>query len=444
MSDSKQLVQRVGVFSSGLLKRPLTQAQKRYIQQQVLLYNSPDVDKSELVMRLALDVTESFTEAFMAKPEYPLQIKQEDPFDLHGMLSEIIMKPVGKDDMIRIRKPREITQDLRWGQDQYNLKGGFTRESLLAVKGIFTPENNHKKAYLTLDSSVAEFLEGNTKLRWDYISTLTETPTSTNSTSKIRDVVEIRIYSMVVNKFNSPMQRSTILIEEFAAQAFVAPNGRRFHTVGLLNDLDIPTDIRARAASVAAVGFAPDVTMHDKYELLSGFRFNEGRFKFAQPITTFDSITISVGDPFEKVPIRKYIINNCTFESINYRPFLFSFGVFVMNCNEDHYIPWTIPTPGQVYSLKISGFTTDQPVADARLIEYINTMEFTHGEVTDDQRITIIPQSVRQPGDGPLTNQFINFDMPNTLVGNPSTFTVRFDGYRIITNIEFTYIDPDS
>jgi hypothetical protein len=433
MNNDQLIVSRVSIFSAGLMKQPLTNNQKRYIQQLVLMYNDRLTNDTEMVMRLALDATESFT----SKPEKPLQIEEFDQFDLHSMMTEIINEPVGNNDVIRIKQVNEIKQDARWGKDQYNLAGGFGKKDILALTRAINPESTYKKAYLTLDSDAAEFLENNTKMRWDYLSTLSETSTSTNSRKMIKNVTEIRIYSMVVSKFNSPMQRATILIDEFSTQSFIAQNGRRFHTIGLLNDLEIPSEIRTRGTLIVATGWVPDVTTYDKYELLSGFRLNEGIYKFATPITTFDSITLSVGDPFDKITFRKHTINNCELSSMNYTAA--PFGSMVIDCKEDHYIP----IGDQVYTLKISGFTTDQPTVDALLIEYVNTMEFTAGSATASQIITMIPQQVNPPGGGPTTVQFINLAFPNTFVGNPSKFTVTFDGYRIITSIEFTYIDDD-
>jgi hypothetical protein len=434
MNNDQSIVNRVSKFSSSLMKQPLTMKQKKYIQQLVIMYDDRLTTDSETVMRLALDATESFT----IKPTRSLHFEEPDQFDLHSMMNEIINKPVGNNDVIRIKQINEIKQEVLWGKDQYNLAGGFGKNDLLALTRAINPESTYKKAYLTLDSNAAEFLENNTKMRWDYLPVLAETSTSTNSRNNIKNITEIRIYSMVVNKFNSPMQRATILIDEFSSQSFIAQNGRRFHTIGLLNDLEMPAEIRTRSTVHLATGWAPDATIYDKYELLSGFRFNEGVYKFAKPITTFDSITLSVGDPFDKIAFRKHNINNCELSSMNYTA-VAPFGSMVIDCKEDHYI--TIGD--QIYTLKISGFTTDQPIVDAILIEYVNTMEFTTGTATTAQIITMIPQQVRPPGGSPITVQFSNLAFPNTFVGNPSQFTITFDGYRIITNIEFTYIDDE-
>jgi len=99
------------------------------------------------------------------------------------------------------------------------------------------PLAKRKRAYMCLDSRYARFNQECTRLTWEFTNNLNVVNNSTNVVGPVRDITWIRMHSMVVRKFNSVPQRATILIEELSAQSFIMPSGRRFHFVGLLNDL---------------------------------------------------------------------------------------------------------------------------------------------------------------------------------------------------------------
>jgi len=441
LSNSK-ITNRIINFINILF--PDFQIDPNYIQSYVQSNNI--TDNSEQIAQTALTIYDTLTN----KPE--LSIKED--------LTKILMEPYDAFELgTQLHKIKEIKKkqkrQITWSSGKqfilsskhsstrpYNLTNFVGLTSLLQFARAMNPSSIYKKAYVTLDSKYARFLERNTKLQWDYLDVLTESDTSTNTVSKIRDVVRIQIFSTVITKFSSPLMRGTTLIEEFRSQAFIAPNGRRFHTMGLLNDLENPIPIEIRSTFGADIGFTPDVTTYDKYELLSGFRFNEGMYYFNQPITTFNSLTLSFGNPFDLINIRKHVIQRCKFESINYNslatwPDDDYFGNFDVDLQQEHFYT------GEIYSIKISGFTTSDPITDALFIEYVNNMEFTYTKVLDSTRMRIYPRRVRPPGTHPVTVEYIGFGLPNAPTGNPSEFTMTFTGFRIITNIEFLYIDPN-
>jgi len=430
MSDREE---RAVKFASALMQKRLTANQKKQVSTLVKHHADSKLPENELVMRIALDARESF----MNGPTKFMSYDTE--FDLHEMLSSMLMEPFGPNDLgAAVFQAKAINQNKIVLEDQYDFSGMFDKDTLLSLTRSFNPAATHKTAYLTLDSSVAEFLDDNTKLRWDYLDILTETPTSTNTNGKIRDVIAIRIHSIVMAKFSSTMDRATVLIDEFSTQSFIAPNGRKFHTINSLFDLEIPNLVNATIAPVVS-GFSPDIS-HDKYALFNEYSYNNGIYHFNTPITTFDSLTLSFGDPFELIPIKKYQLKRCIFDSINYiATALFPLpgwaGVFVIDTVEQHF------HTGDIQSIKISGFSTDQPVVDALLIEYINNMEFTSASVLDATHIEIRPQHVLPPGPSPNPLSYTGVGLPNTIVGNPTMFTMTFEGYRVIATIEMTYLD---
>ncbi len=308
----------------------------------------------------------------------------------------------------------------------------------------------YKKAYLCLDSRYATFLDNNTKLRWDYIEGLTEAGNCFNATNKIRDIVEARLYSVVVRKFTSAMARSSVFIEEFSAQSFIAPNGRRFHFIGRLNDLNNPFPFDNRNAQVTIRSLATEL-FDNKYELLAGYRFNEGIYRFNQPITSLNSLTLSFGDPFSVLTIQKDRFTNVTLD-LDFS-FLDSFGNLsgriIVTFPEPHYYNFTpagvglyTDTSVSMYSVFISGFTTTDPVADAAFITELNNTEYTMARWQSATELYIYPYVINPPG----TRNYIIYRAADALlglplVGVPSTCTIIFTGERIIANLELTYLD---
>ena len=324
----------------------------------------------------------------------------------------------------------------------YNVKSFLNQSDLISLFRLLNPQLKQKKAYITLDSKYATYSESNTKLRWELIEGLTETDTSFNVVGGLKNVISIKIYSVLITpQFTSSMKRGTILIDEFAAQSFVAPNGRRYHMMGLLNDPALPISIGARSTVAIDYGYTPDISVRNKYEILAGFRFNEGVYNFNQPITTFNSLTLSFGNPFNLINMRKHIIPNCYFETIHYQALSGDildddyYGNFDLVCPEPHFITNTI------YSLKIIGFTTDDPVTDAEWITYMNNNEFTKAIALDSTRIRIYPRQICPPGVHPTRIEYNSSTWADSYVGNGSIFSIQFDTVRSIVNIEFTYLD---
>ena len=292
------------------------------------------------------------------------------------------------------------------------------------------PKAKRKHAYMCLDSRYARFNQECTRLTWEFTNNLNVINNSTNVTGTVRDITWIRMHSMVVRKFDSIPKRATILIEELDAQAFIMPSGRRFHFVGLLNDLQNPINFGLRNAVAIGTG-VPDFTIFDKYELLAGFKFNEGYYRFNKPITTLNEITISIGNPDTLVVLPKYEFKSVTVAAATPADIDFEF-------NEPHYyISPNSAYPfaaGTWYSIFVDGFDSPNTV----LNDYLNNKEHT--------LISILsPTSIRITfADAPAG--FHNPFPPGGFIVLPPPFApatvraIRFNSYRIIMNFELEYI----
>lgn len=304
------------------------------------------------------------------------------------------------------------------------------------------PENKTKKAYICLDSRYAEFSTDFKKMKWNYINTLQEGLNSTNVVGPVKNITAIRMLSFTTRKFTSAAQRASVLIEELSAQSFIFQNGRHFHFVGLINDLINPVSLDTRGLIIGAAYYIDDYTIINKVEILSGFKFSDGWYRFHKPIKALDTLTVSLGDPFNLVAFPKYEFSNVTISFVG--------TVATIVFEEPHQYPsivndWTntfYPPPPQYdeYSLFIDGFTTDDPVADAVLIDWINKQEYTSVEIKDASTIEIriledLPAGVNV---APVVNVVPGLAPP---VGVPSKVRVRFNSYRIIMNYEVEYLE---
>lgn len=127
--------------------------------------------------------------------------------------------------------------------------------------------------YRVLDSDGRKFFS------WNHINNVSRNQGSINTIGTIRDIVALRIYPFRI-PYNSSLdtryKKISMLIREFQAQSFVGQEQRRFHFL-----------------------FNPIID-GDSVFLEPGDN-NDGYYRFGQPITQFDTITIDFGSPLEPI-----------------------------------------------------------------------------------------------------------------------------------------------
>ncbi len=331
-----------------------------------------------------------------------------------------------------------------------NLASFFDLTSFDKFIENINPAAKRKKAYMCLDTKYARFLNNNTKVQWDFTNTAADTQNFTSIVGGIRDIVYIRMYSIVIPQFSSTVARASVLIEEMSGQSFILPNGRRFHFISTLNNLNNPVPLDSRN-SQGSGHYIPDFTIYDKYELLSGFRSNDGFYRFHKPITTLNTITVSIGDPFNVITLPKYQFDNVTVSTtgISWYAITDPDTGIVTYYNAIEYIYLDFPEPhgySQVYSLFIDDWSSDNnfdygnnPFND-NLISRYNTYEFTTISVISSTRIRIQPAYSNIAGwhAGSSIGTFLGDRLQP--LGNFSKVKVRFNSYRIIMNFEMEYM----
>ncbi len=420
--DGKFLI-RVAKFSEGLLERPLDDDERNDLKYFVD-ENFKFIEDKRSVVQVA-ELASAYADRVEGLADMPDDSHTEDlkrdPFtgDTND-LEEI--------DTDMQKKVYLQNQDL-------NLVSFLGLDTFDKFISELNPNAKRKRAYMCLDSRYARFNKDCTRLTWDFTNNLNVINNSTNVVGPVRDITWIRMHSMVVRKFDSVPQRATILIEELSAQAFIMPSGRRFHFVGLLNDLQNPINFGNRNALIGPSQGVPDFTIFDKYELLAGYKFNEGYYRFNKPITTLNEITVSVGNPDTLVVLPKYEFKEVTVIDAQ--------GMFLdLELNEPHH--YISPNSsysfasGTWYSVFVDGFSSSNPFYD----DVMNTTEFTVVQILSPTRIRLLFQNAPAGFHGPFPPSiFPQFPPPITIPPIPNLArTVRFNSYRIIMNFELEYI----
>lgn len=150
----------------------------------------------------------------------------------------------------------------------YNLQKLLNPNALLRTNYVMMDTR-----YRVLDSDGTQFF------RWNHINNVSRTQGSINTVGTIRDIVALRIYPFRI-PYNPTLDNEysmvSMLIREFQAQSFVGQENRRFHFM-----------------------FNPIIDGDSIF--LQPQDNNDGYYRFGQPITQFDTITVDFGSPLESV-----------------------------------------------------------------------------------------------------------------------------------------------
>lgn len=293
-----------------------------------------------------------------------------------------------------------------------------------------------KKAYVCLDSKYARFSDDLLHLTWDFENSLVESDNSTNVACKVQNITAMRMYSVMTYQPSISNTRFTMLIEEFQAQSFMMPSGRRFHFVGLVNDItNGPIDLGSRNAKVVGSSIrVRDFTLHNKYEFLSGHKFNDGIYRFNNPIKHVDTLTVSFANYDTMLPVPKYLMSGVTWTVT--QPDVLRLNLTFPEPH-NHFSIFTSPT----YTMFVDGLIAPGMQA---LADYVNSAEHTIWEIVDIYTISIKLMVDAKAGDL-IAGLPAGIAAPYTIV-MPSPVepvTVRFNAHRLIIGLELDYISDD-
>ena len=185
------------------------------------------------------------------------------------------------------------------GNDAENECNGLNIKSIFGIDDMFKlskfiteigninkpKENKEHMAYLFLDSKY-RFLEKDSTecYKWGCVNSFISSQGTVNHNNLIKNIKSIEMTKFILpnslNKSIFKYDRITTLIHEFESQSFIGHENRRFHFIS-----------------------QPEI-VNDKIEIDPHY-FHGGVFEFKDPITILDTITISFGNPLEKIKFDK-------------------------------------------------------------------------------------------------------------------------------------------
>jgi hypothetical protein len=290
-----------------------------------------------------------------------------------------------------------------------NLLGIRTSEEMVRV---LNPKSLYKKNYFILDSRYRSSDGSNNlsntidKYIWDF--NLNTQPNDNNSSVNVignmRDIVAMRIYpfripysALIDNKY----KRISVLIDELSTQAFVAHENRKFHFM-------LGTDIDSNFLN------------------LSTDKFNDGHFYFEKPITTLEKISVSFGNPLERVSFN-LDRSNYQVDNISIAP-LTKITTYYNN-NVDLF-PHNLTNGDQVY---LSGYSVGY--VDPILVDQLQINKNIQSNINNVNGYTITV----------INNNCFSINLDTSLIQNPRNITfsnVYFGSSRLFIPMEITYIMP--
>lgn len=172
------------------------------------------------------------------------------------------------------------------------------------IQRKLTPSAQYRRAYILLDTdNVDPNLTSDTQFGWRFMNCPVVQDGTISAVADIRDIVAMRIFPVktqlltpvgetgktYINNVIDLNHNFTILIHEFQSQAYIGKEGRKFHFV-LYPQLMNPT----------ITAFRPITPANPYYEYTTSGKGN-GWFWFRTPITSINTLTVSMANPFDLV-----------------------------------------------------------------------------------------------------------------------------------------------
>ncbi len=373
MSSQTEMIKAIIDGVESTKHRPITSNEKFYISNRV-----KQVDMKLFKGKKITDIVNALITVISKEIEKIPKVLSDAPFDLR----EVFQQEIGKE---------PETSLLTKVVDE-----GATVDSLLQrpllLQSIFNPAALHKKAYLILDRKYQSKDSNNiNEFKWNVVNSSKsyDPETTAVTTGPFRDIIKVQMFP-----FRFPYSDNTITnrrclaveIKEFNTQCyFITQAKKRFHF----------------SFDIESTGTGTPYLITDPGNSASIFEFHD-------PIISFDTITVVFSNPERII-------------SLDPDSLYATIAAFGAQTLLTFAVPhWCAANDGIV----ISGFNTNQPVADAIEIELMNDI--------DGWPIITIP----------APNQIlINVDisgLAGAIVGGP--FYVYLDGKRFSLRMELTYI----
>ena len=203
--------------------------------------------------------------------------QSNNEIDTHEMLKKNLGKTIADNDADDKDKDNANNTDV-------NVETFFgIKDVSTLIKKMKEPISSVNTAYFLLDTRY-RVLENDGKkyFKWCHMNNITTSQGTFNSIGDIRDIISIKLMQYRIPNVpsaNTPYNRISVLIHELSAQAFMAHENVRYHFLGCSDEKNKSLDwIEVKTSD-----------------------FYHGEYKFNKPITTLNTITISLGSPLEPI-----------------------------------------------------------------------------------------------------------------------------------------------
>lgn len=213
-----------------------------------------------------------------------------DRYTVVSVLADLLIKKISDVDYDRINI------------DEYNAKillsgKQVTKEDIISSDVVLPYNKIHSnivKVYVCLDSryrrsDVSDF-------SWYYSNSRELQNGVVTSTIPAKNILAMKLYQPVIpldsiNNLYTSMPKISVLVEELSSFSFIANRTRRYHWLCRVYPTEATTKPDTTAAGI------------NHYEL-DIFDFNKGLFRFPMPVNLYNSITLTFGDPTDKITFK--------------------------------------------------------------------------------------------------------------------------------------------
>ena len=230
----------------------------------------------------------------------PIHILNTSPIErIVNIITDTVISELNREHSIRNdidtheMMKKQISKKIAYPDDNYKDTSNNIEvnvETLFGIKDVATlikkinePISSVNTAYFLLDTRYRVLEnDGSTYFKWCHMNNITTAQGTFNSIGDIRDIISIKLMQYRIPKVPSaitPYNRISLLIHEFSAQAFMAHENVQYHFIGCTDDKHNNSDWI-------------EVKIND---------FCHGEYKFNKPITTINTITISLGSPVSPI-----------------------------------------------------------------------------------------------------------------------------------------------
>lgn len=273
--NNKEFITRLLQNIRIKMGRQLVKTEMSYVINTLKNIN-PVIFKNKPVENIIKVLTESITEQIVKNP-----CKNNDDINIHEMLKSQIGVATDVDFNTDIKVEKDYTEQIVSAfTNQVEVVSLLGNKTILDLQRIINPGLVSRRASILLDTRY-RILDGDgtTSFQWNFINNEIASQGTVNAIGNIRDIIAIRVFPIRIpynSNADNEYNRISLFIQEFSAQSFIAHENRRFHFM-----------------------FRPVV--FDRWISLETADFNDGYYRFRNPITRIETLTLTFGSPLEQI-----------------------------------------------------------------------------------------------------------------------------------------------